>query len=78
MFALNVLTMLRHEVPAGQATRSALFMFPPNVDPEPINLAPGEMIIFFAGSIAHGRTRIQEGESVSILTFGFKPLPVKA
>ncbi len=74
VFALNVLTMLRHEVPEGQATESTLFMFPPNADPEPVNLTPGETVIFFAGSVAHGRTRIKEGESVSILTFGFKPL----
>jgi len=76
VFALNVLTMLRHEVPEGQATTSTLFMFPPNAEPEPVNLQPGEMVIFFAGSVAHGRTRIKAGESVSILTFGFKPVDV--
>jgi hypothetical protein len=73
VFALNVLTMLQHEVPEGQIMASTLFMFPPNAEPEPVNLQPGEMVIFFAGSVAHGRTRIKAGESVSILTFGFKP-----
>jgi hypothetical protein len=73
VFALNVLTMLRHDVREGQQTRSTLVMFPPNAEPEPIDLQPGGMVIFFAGSVAHGRTKIEAGESVAILTFGFRP-----
>jgi hypothetical protein len=32
------------------------------------------MVIFFAGSVAHGRERVGQGESVTVLTFGFHPL----
>ena len=72
IFALNVLVMLEH----GYVTepQSALVVFPPYSEPERFELVPGEVIIMFAGSIAHGREHIKPGEHVSILTFGFQPL----
>jgi hypothetical protein len=78
IFSLNVLLMLDHQRPAGMGSGpgSVLVMFPPHAEPQQLDLEPGEMVIFFAGSIAHGRKRIAEGESVSILTFGFQPLSV--
>jgi hypothetical protein len=76
IFSLNVLLMLDHQRPAGMDSGSILVMFPPHAEPQQLNLEPGEMVIFFAGSIAHGRKRIQPDESVSILTFGFKPLSI--
>jgi hypothetical protein len=72
IFALNVLIMLEHSVVEGH--RSALVLFPPRAQPERLDLCPGEMVIMFAGSIAHGRERISAGESVTILTLGFKPI----
>jgi hypothetical protein len=73
VFALNVLTMLEHERPAAGGRGSTLVMFPARGEPEIVDLEPGEMVIMFAGSVAHGRNKIVEGESVSILTFGFQP-----
>lgn len=72
VFSLNVIVMLAHE--AGEGRPSNLVVFPPNSEPERIDLRPGEMVIMFAGSIAHGRERMRPGESVWILTLGFHPL----
>jgi hypothetical protein len=72
IFSLNVLLMLHHQRVKEPA--SALVVFPPRGTPERIDLSPGEIVIMFAGSIAHGRERLNEGEAVSILTFGFHPL----
>lgn len=72
IFSLNVLLMLSHRRVSEPA--SALVVFPPRGEPERIDLMPGEMVIMFAGSITHGRERMQRGEAVSILTFGFHPL----
>jgi hypothetical protein len=74
IFSLNVLLMLEHKHTAGR--RSTLVLFPPHSEPEHFDLAPGEIIIMFAGSITHGRVPIGEGETVSILTFGFHPLGI--
>jgi hypothetical protein len=72
IFSLNVLIMLEHN--SISAKRSRLVVFPPHSDPERLDLQPGEMIVMYAGSIAHGRERISYGENVTILTFGFTPL----
>lgn len=72
VFSLNVLIMLGHKRVLGK--NSALVIFPPRGEEERIDLMDGEMVIFFAGSVPHGREPIQVGESVSILTLGFSPL----
>ena len=72
IFSLNVLVMLEHV--QSSTSPSALVIFPPHREPQRLELAPGEMVIMFAGSIAHRRERMKVGESVSILTFGFQPV----
>lgn len=74
IFSLNVLLMLEHV--HGPGAQSALIVFPPRSAPERLELVPGEVVIMFAGSIAHGRQRMAPNESVSILTFGFHPLGI--
>lgn len=74
IFSLNVLLMLSHRY--THEPRSALVLLPPHRPPERIELEPGEIVIMFAGSIAHGRERMQPREAVSILTFGFHPLGI--
>jgi hypothetical protein len=73
IFSLNVLLMLAHETPADPATTSALYMHYPDGSDERFQLTPGEVVIFLAGTQAHSRTPIAEGERVTILTFGFMP-----
>ena len=73
IFSLNVLMMLRHDVPADAPTSSALYMHYPDGSEERFGLTPGEVVIFLAGTQAHSRTPIAEGERVTILTFGFMP-----
>ncbi len=72
IFSLNVLLMLEHT--RSESSSSALVVFPPRGEPERFDLEPGEVVVMFAGSIAHGREPMSAGESVSILTFGFHPL----
>ena len=73
IFSVNVLLMLNHTYPPGATAGSALVIFPPHREPERLDLRPGEVVVMFAGSIAHGREHMRPGESVSILTFGFQP-----
>jgi hypothetical protein len=73
IFSLNVLLMLAHETPADPVTTSALYMHYPDGTDERFQLTPGEVVIFLAGTQAHSRTPIAEGERVTILTFGFMP-----
>jgi len=73
IFSLNVLMMLEHRLPADGVTPSALHMHYPDGSSERVQLRPGEVVIFLAGTQAHSRTRIATDESVSILTFGFMP-----
>ena len=74
IFSLNVLLMLRHRHQDGH--RSCLVLLPPRSEPERLDLQEGEIVIFFAGSVAHGRERISLGEDVTVLTFGFHPLGI--
>lgn len=73
IFSLNVLMMLEHEIPDGVEEPSALYMHYPDGTEERLQLSPGEVVIFLAGTQAHSRTPIVEGERVTILTFGFMP-----
>jgi hypothetical protein len=73
IFSLNVLLMLAHETRADAAPSSALYMHFPDGTEERFQLTPGEVVIFLAGTQAHSRTPIAEGERVTILTFGFMP-----
>jgi hypothetical protein len=70
-FSLNAIMMLAH-VHTGEP--SALVLYPPRQAAERIMLEPGEMIIFFADSIAHARERVRDGESIRIVAFGFQPI----
>jgi hypothetical protein len=53
---------------------SALVLYPPTRAPQRIHLAPGELIVLYADSIAHARERMKEGEKVRIVAFGFQPI----
>ncbi|TFB94442.1 hypothetical protein E3O10_01320 [Cryobacterium luteum] len=73
IFSLNILMMLQHRLPGTEVEPSALYMHYPDGSEERLQLQPGEVVIFLAGTQAHSRTRIGADESVSILTFGFMP-----
>ncbi len=73
IFSLNVLMMLSHRYPCGLADPSALYMHFPDGTEQRLQLSPGEVVIFLAGTQAHSRTPIREGETVTILTLGFMP-----
>ncbi|MBM9504220.1 hypothetical protein [Actinacidiphila acididurans] len=73
IFSLNVLMMLAHEIPQGPGEPSALYMHFADGTEQRLQLTPGEVVIFLAGTQAHSRTPIRAGERVTILTFGFMP-----
>ncbi|MEV5410106.1 hypothetical protein AB0K60_14880 [Thermopolyspora sp. NPDC052614] len=73
IFSLNVLMMLVHDHPPGDPSPSALYMHFPDGTDQRLQLTPGEVVIFLAGTQAHSRTPIAENERVTILTFGFMP-----
>lgn len=73
IFSLNVLMMLMHDIPAGLAEPSALYMHFADGTEQRLQLSPGEVVIFLAGTQAHSRTPITKDERVTILTFGFMP-----
>ncbi|SEO01336.1 hypothetical protein [Cryobacterium luteum] len=70
-FSLNVLTMLEHE-PARRT--SELILFPPDQEEIHVQLQPGESLIFFADSVTHQRTRTVEGETVRLVSFGYRTI----
>lgn len=73
IFSLNVLMMLSHDIPRGLARPSALYMHYADGTEQRLQLTPGEVVIFLAGTQAHSRTPIRADERVTILTFGFMP-----
>jgi hypothetical protein len=73
IFSLNVLMMLAHDIPEGTEQPSALYMHYADGTEDRLQLSPGEVVIFLAGTQAHSRTPITHDERVTILTFGFMP-----
>lgn len=73
IFSLNVLLMLDHEYPSGLEQPSALQMHYADGTVERVQLEPGELVVFLAGTQAHSRSPIVQGEHVTILTLGFMP-----
>jgi len=70
-FSLNAIMMLAHEHSGGP---SALVLYPARLPAERFLLEPGEMLIFFADSIAHARERVGSDETIRIVAFGFQPV----
>ncbi|WP_219848110.1 hypothetical protein [Burkholderia vietnamiensis] len=74
IFALNILMMLEHDF--DHERRSDLVLFPPDGPKTGVHLQPGEIVIFYAGGVMHGRKPLHTNEKVTILTFGFQPQAV--
>lgn len=70
-FSLNVLTMLEH---SPDDRTSELILYPPEQDAVHIQLAIGESLVFFADSVTHQRTRTVAGESIRLVSFGYRPI----
>jgi hypothetical protein len=69
-FTLQILLMLRHTGYAEK--RSALAIFPDGPKSAVyFPLEPGELILFRAASVTHGRTATAEGEFVNLLGLGY-------
>lgn len=74
VFAVNLITMLKHELPAGLAEDegSALLVWEAGKGERRVPLAVGESAVLLASGTVHGRETIRAGEKVTILTIGFQ------
>lgn len=70
-FSLNANLMVRHT--GGADSRSRLVIYPLDGEPASMSLQDGELILFYADCIVHGRTPLSSGESVWALSLGFTP-----
>jgi hypothetical protein len=68
-FSLHVLCMLKHQHEAGQ--RSHLVLCPPDQEPVKVQLEPGEIVCFLAGSTLHYREPLHQNEGITLLSCGF-------
>jgi hypothetical protein len=74
IFSVNLITMVEHAVPAGMQIEkgSALTIFTPGNELRRVPLKAGESAVLLASGTVHGRETIAAGESVTILTIGFR------
>ncbi|HJQ00781.1 MAG TPA: hypothetical protein VJ851_04215 [Jatrophihabitans sp.] len=72
VFSLNVIMLLVHER-AGADPGSQLIVHPPDSEPVPLALAPGEIVLLDANAVVHGRSQVTGLERVHVLTIGFTP-----
>jgi hypothetical protein len=74
-FPLQVLLMLWHEGFTEQ--RSSLVVFPEGPKrPVPVVLDPGELVLFSAASVYHGRTSVQPDECLTLMGTGYVPATI--
>lgn len=66
---VNALIMLKHEFQGAASSR--LVVYPCESDPIPIDLAVGEVIVFWGGTTVHERLAVGTGETVWIMGAGF-------
>lgn len=68
-YEMSTLLMLAHTSPGPR--RSALVLFPTGPVPIKVFLEPGELIVFHARGVIHGRTPVGDGETVCNLGVGY-------
>lgn len=71
IFTLNAIIMLKQEYVTPPP--SHLVLYPVNQLPQRVLLAPGEILLLYAGGTVHAREDVKAGESVHLLTVGFQP-----
>jgi hypothetical protein len=71
-YALTALFMVRHDHRHAPQSRHLHFLADGRT--ECVDLQPGEMLLFYGGSVVHGRTPVAREEAVVVLTAGFRPL----
>jgi hypothetical protein len=71
-YALTALFMVKHDY--RDAPQSYHWHFLADGRLKRVGLQPGEMLLFYGGSVVHGRTPVAREEAVVVLTAGFRPL----
>ena len=70
IFSVNLMIMLRHDV--SETERSATVVFPSASSAEQHRLEVGEVMILYGSSVVHTRSLLAEGETVHLLTIGYR------
>lgn len=71
-YALTALFVVRHD--HRDAPQSTHLHYRADGGAERVDLKPGEMLLFFGGSVVHARTPVAQEEAVAVLTIGFRLL----
>lgn len=71
-FVLNVELSLEHESPGEPGAQ--IVLGPPLGAPRPVRTRPGEMVVWFAGSVPHTRDEIADGERLTALSMFYEPV----
>lgn len=70
-FEVNLLVPLEHVGGAAAGGASATFAVTPD-GPRLLPASPGEAVLFHSARTLHGRTELGEGESVTLLSIGYR------
>lgn len=68
--SINAILMIEHSYVESP---SHLLLFHPDQSVERVALASGEMVVIDGSGLVHAREPVKEGETIAILTVGFKP-----
>jgi acyl-CoA synthetase (AMP-forming)/AMP-acid ligase II len=71
-FVLNVELSLEHVSPGRPGAQ--IVLGPPLGAPRPVRTTPGEMVVWFAGSVPHARDEIAAGERLTALSMFYEPV----
>jgi hypothetical protein len=75
VFSMNLMIMLRHD--RGIEERSATLVFPSDAVTERLSMRVGEVMIMHGHGVIHARSLLAPGETVHLLTIGFKPVAAR-
>jgi acyl-CoA synthetase (AMP-forming)/AMP-acid ligase II len=71
-FAVNAELKLAHEHPSGPAGR--LTLWPPYGEKQPLDVSPGEFVLWYAGGVPHVREDPEPDERMTAVSVFFEPL----
>jgi hypothetical protein len=72
VFSINLMIMLKHD--PGFEMSSTTLVFPSNGVTERLPMRVGEVMIMHGHGVIHARSLLAPGETVHLLTIGFKPV----
>jgi acyl-CoA synthetase (AMP-forming)/AMP-acid ligase II len=71
-FVLNVELSLEHDRAGAEAAQ--IVLCPPWEEARPVHTEPGDMVVWFAGSVPHARDEMSPGQSLTAISMFFEPV----